>query len=89
MRLLCGLLRAFGEYISLMTYRTRKLACLVVLVIGLPLYIFAATTVVGLFERPSILVELGVYVTLGILWALPFRGLFRGIGREDPSAGDP
>ncbi|MEM7239884.1 MAG: DUF2842 domain-containing protein [Pseudomonadota bacterium] len=72
-----------------MSYRARKLACLAVLVIGLPLYIFVATTVVGLFERPPIFVELGIYTVLGILWALPFRSLFRGIGREDPSAGDP
>ena len=72
-----------------MSYRMRKLACLAVLVVGLPIYIFAAATLVGLFERPHILVEFGVYVVLGILWALPFRSLFRGIGREDPSAGDP
>jgi hypothetical protein len=45
--------------------------------------------VVTLFERPSIWLELGVYVGLGILWALPFRAVFRGIGQPDPDAPRP
>jgi hypothetical protein len=31
-------------------------------------------------------VELMVYVTLGILWALPFKAVFKGIGQADPQA---
>ncbi len=69
-----------------MTYRTRRRLSLVVLVIGLPLYIMAAVWLVDQFERPSILVELAVYVGLGVVWALPFRALFLGIGRPDPDA---
>ena len=67
-----------------MTYKARKFWSAVVLVIGLPAYIVVAVTVVGLFERPSIWLELAIYVVLGFLWALPFRRLFLGIGREDP-----
>ena len=44
---------------------------------------------VDLFERPSILVELGIYVGLGFLWILPFRFIFRGIGQEDPGTKRP
>jgi hypothetical protein len=69
-----------------MTYRTRKRLSLVVLLVALPLYIVAAVWLVDQFERPSILVELAVYVGLGVLWALPFRALFRGIGKPDPDA---
>ncbi|MEM8793457.1 MAG: DUF2842 domain-containing protein [Pseudomonadota bacterium] len=69
-----------------MTYKTRKLLCALILVVGLPLYIIGATLVVDLFERPPVFVELAVYVTLGMIWALPLRSLFRGIGREDPGA---
>lgn len=69
-----------------MSYRARKFWAAMLLVVVLPLYIFVALTVVGWFERPSIWVELLVYVGLGILWALPFKRLFRGIGREDPDA---
>lgn len=70
-----------------MTYRTRKLLSILILVVGLPLYIMAATTLVGLFDRPHLAVELAIYVGLGILWALPFRRVFLGIGRPDPDAG--
>jgi hypothetical protein len=66
--------------------RGRLGAALVILLVGLPIYIAAATTLVGLFPRPHILVELLIYVALGIIWALPFRAVFRGLGREDPDA---
>ena len=72
-----------------MSYRTRKAICAVLLMVGLPLYVVVALTVVGLFDRPGPLVELAVYVGLGILWALPLRGLFLGIARPDPKAGRP
>ena len=69
-------------------YKTRRRLSLLILVIGLPLYIVAAVTVVGLFDRPSIWVELAVYVGLGILWALPLKSVFRGVGQPDPDAPD-
>ncbi|PJA59617.1 MAG: DUF2842 domain-containing protein [Rhodobacterales bacterium CG_4_9_14_3_um_filter_71_31] len=69
-----------------MTYRTRRRLSIVVLVIGLPLYIVAAVWLVDQFERPSILVELAIYVGLGVVWALPFRAVFLGVGRPDPDA---
>lgn len=72
-----------------MTYRMRKILCAVVLLVGLPLYIVVATTLVGLFDRPHVALELAIYVALGFVWALPFRGLFRGIGRPDPDAPPP
>ena len=69
-----------------MTYRTRRILSLILLLVWLPLYVVAAVTVTGWFERPHILVELGIYVGLGFLWALPFRRVFLGIGRADPEA---
>ena len=69
-----------------MSYRTRKILALIVLVVGLPAYIVLAATLVGWFERPGFLVELGIYVGLGVLWALPLRGLFRGLAQPDPDA---
>ena len=59
---------------------------LVQLLVGLPLYIVAAVTIMNRLDRPGILVELLVYVALGIVWALPFRFVFLGIGRADPDA---
>lgn len=72
-----------------MSHRVRKILALLVLFIGLPAYIVLATTLVGWFDRPGMLVELAVYVGLGILWALPLRGLFRGLAHPDPANVDP
>lgn len=67
-----------------LSHKTRKRLSLLILLVGLPLYIAAAWFVVSLFERPSIAVELAIYVGLGVVWALPFRAVFKGVGKEDP-----
>ena len=67
-------------------YKTRKRLSLLILMFGLPLYIIAAVNVVALFDRPSILVELLIYVGLGIIWAIPLKFVFKGIGQPDPDA---
>ena len=71
-----------------MTYKTRRRLSLLILLIGLPLYIIVAVSLVGLMDRPSILVELLIYVGLGVLWAIPLRAVFRGIGQADPDGPD-
>lgn len=67
-------------------YKTRKWLALLILVVALPLYIIAAVSIVGLFERPPILVELLIYVGLGVIWAFPLKFVFKGIGQPDPDA---
>jgi len=67
-------------------YKTRKRLSLLILMFGLPLYIIAAVNVVALFDRPSVLVELLIYVGLGIIWAIPLKFVFKGIGQPDPDA---
>jgi hypothetical protein len=69
-------------------YKTRRRLSLLILVVGLPLYIVAAVTIVGLFDRPPIWLELLIYVALGIVWALPFKAIFRGVGQPDPDDPD-
>ena len=71
-----------------LSYKARRRWSLVILLIGLPLYVVAAVTVVNWLGRPHFLVELLVYVVLGIVWALPFKAVFRGVGRADPDAGE-
>ena len=72
-----------------LSYRARRRWSLVILLVGLPAYVVAAATLVGLFERPPIWAELGIYVGLGLLWALPFRAVFRGIGKPETGTGQP
>ena len=67
-----------------LSHKARKRWSLVILLIGLPAYIVVAVTVVNLFERPPILVELGIYVALGVVWAFPLKAVFKGVGRAGP-----
>jgi predicted membrane channel-forming protein YqfA (hemolysin III family) len=71
-----------------MSYRARRRWSLAILLIGLPLFIVAAVTSVNWldarFGRQPIWIEVLVYVALGVIWALPFRAVFRGIGQADP-----
>jgi hypothetical protein len=69
-----------------LSWTARRRWALLLLLVGLPAYVVAAVTVMNRLERPGILVELLVYVGLGVLWALPFRFLFLGVGRADPDA---
>lgn len=69
-----------------LSYKARRRWSLVILILGLPAYIAAAWFVMSLIERPTLWLELLIYVVLGILWALPFRAVFRGIGQADPDA---
>lgn len=67
-----------------LSYKTRRRLSLVILIFGLPAYIALAWWIMSLFERPSIWLELGIYVGLGVLWALPFKAVFKGVGQADP-----
>ena len=69
-------------------YKTRRRLSLLILVVGLPLSTAAALFTVSLFDRPPIWLELLIYIGLGIVWALPFKAVFRGIGQADPDDPD-
>ncbi len=69
-----------------LSYKARRRWSLVILLIGMPAYIVAAVTVVNWFDRPPFWLELVIYIALGIVWALPFRAVFRGIGKPAPDA---
>ncbi len=67
-----------------LSYKARRGWALVILLIGLPVYIIAAVSLIALIDRPSVLVELLIYVGLGVVWAIPFKFIFKGIGQENP-----
>lgn len=71
-----------------LTYKAKRRWALVILLLGLPIYIVLAVTLVNVLDRPGILIELLIYVGLGIVWILPFKNVFRGIGQPDPDAQD-
>lgn len=67
-----------------LSYKARRRWALVVLLVGLPAYVVAAVTVVNWIDRPSVWIELLVYVGLGFLWIVPLKRLFLGLGQPDP-----
>lgn len=69
-----------------LSYKARKRWALFALVVALPLYIVVTVNVIELFDRPPFLLELAIYIALGIVWALPLKRLFMGIGQPDPDA---
>ncbi|MEM9971510.1 MAG: DUF2842 domain-containing protein [Pseudomonadota bacterium] len=69
-----------------LSYKARRRWSLFILLIGLPLYVVVAVNVVDLFDRPPLLVELLIYIVLGIVWALPLKKVFLGVGKADPDA---
>lgn len=71
-----------------LSYKTRKRLSLFILVIGLPSYIVVAVSLMNWLypdpmNKPSILVELAIYIGLGMIWAFPLRRVFLGIGQAD------
>jgi len=71
-----------------LSYKSRRRWSLLLLLVWLPLYIVVAVTILALMPTPPKWLELIIYILLGILWALPFKSVFKGIGREDPNEND-
>ena len=67
-----------------LSWKARRRWALVVLLVGLPVYIVVAVNLVDLFDRPHFLIEFAIFAALGIVWALPFKALFRGVGQPQP-----
>ena len=65
-------------------YKNSRRISLFLLLVGLPVYVIVAINILAFFERPSILLEVIIYLSLGIIWALPFKYIFKGIGQADP-----
>jgi len=67
-----------------LSWKARRRWSLVILCLGLPAYIALAWWLTSLLPELPVLVELLVYLLLGLVWALPFRFVFRGVGKDDP-----
>ncbi len=69
-------------------YKARKRWSLVVLLVALPAYIVAAVTLTDWlrvrYDGMPMLVELIVFVVLGVVWIFPLKRIFIGVGQPDP-----
>ena len=66
-----------------MSYKLKRRLSLFILIVGLPLYVILIVNLISSFDRPNFLVELLIYLLSGIVWALPLRSIFRGVGQAD------
>ncbi len=71
-----------------MSYKARKRLALFVLLVGLPIYVVIAVTIMSIAPRFPYILELATYIGLGIGWVFPLKWVFLGIGQPDPDA-DP
>lgn len=69
-----------------LSYKARRRLSLFLLLVWLPAFIVAAVTIIGMLDRPARWLEVVIYVALGLVWAMPFRFVFKGVGKADPDA---
>ncbi|MBP9950679.1 MAG: DUF2842 domain-containing protein [Cypionkella sp.] len=65
-------------------YKARKRLSLLILLVGMPVYVVLAVTLMNHIQRLPIWAEVPAYVVLGFGWILPFRAVFLGVGQPDP-----
>lgn len=69
-----------------LSYKARRRWALVILLVGLPIYIIIASVLATWLNTENFLVTLALYIGLGIVWILPFKSVFLGVGQADPDA---
>ena len=66
-----------------MSYKLKRRLSLLILVVGLPVYIILIVNLISSFDRPNFVVELLIYLLSGVVWAFPFKSVFRGVGQAE------
>ena len=69
-----------------LSYKARRRWSLIILVIGLPLYAGLVVNLIAILPALPKVLELIMYVFLGIAWIVPLKYVFQGIGQADPDA---
>ncbi len=67
-----------------LSWKARRRWSIFILVVAVPLYIVVVVNVLALFDRPPFWLELLIYIVLGIVWALPLKAVFKGVGQMPP-----
>tara|TARA_B100000768_G_scaffold143320_1_gene135446 strand:+ start:145 stop:384 length:240 start_codon:yes stop_codon:yes gene_type:complete len=69
-----------------LSYKARRRWSLLILLIGMPVYVIIVANLVAFLPELSKIVEFFMYVVLGIVWIIPVKFIFMGIGQEEPDA---
>ena len=67
-------------------YKARKRLSLLILLVGMPVYIVLAVSLMSTIQRLPIWLEVPCYLVLGLAWIVPFKSVFLGVGQPDPDA---
>ena len=70
-----------------LSYKARRRWSLFVLLVGLPIYVAALWFLLSLLEAWPVWAQIAVCLVFSIVWALPLKSVFLGIGQADPDAG--
>lgn len=71
-----------------LSYKARKRWSLLILLVGMPIYVVIAVSLMNSIQRLPLWAEVPAYILLGVGWILPFKRVFSGIGQPDPDASD-
>ena len=73
-----------------LTHKQKKRYSLLILLVLLTIYIVVAVTLTSTLMpgdgATPILLELQIYILLGVAFFFPFKGVFMGVGQPDPNA---
>ncbi|MEM1372012.1 MAG: DUF2842 domain-containing protein [Pseudomonadota bacterium] len=73
-----------------LSYKARRRWSLFILLVALPAYIVVAVNLTDWlranFDGFGLLLELVVFIGLGIIWVIPLKPVFKGVGQADPDA---
>jgi hypothetical protein len=69
-----------------MSYKARRRWSLVLLLVWLPLYVVLVVNLYAVLSPMNKVLEFIYFVVAGVAWALPFKSVFKGIGKPDPDA---
>jgi hypothetical protein len=67
-----------------LSYKARRRLSLFLLLVWLPVFVIIAVTVMTSLDRLPFWLELLIYVGLGLVWAIPFKFAFKGVGKAEP-----
>ncbi|MGB0506106.1 MAG: DUF2842 domain-containing protein [Pikeienuella sp.] len=70
----------------MLSYKARRRLSLFLLLVWLPAFVVVAVTVMSTIDKQPIWLEFLIYVVLGLVWAVPFKFVFKGVGKADPNA---
>ena len=69
-----------------LSYKARKRWSLFVLLVGLPVYIAVIWYLLSLIEGWPVWLQVVVCLFFSIIWAVPLKAVFLGVGKADPDA---